>query len=139
MFPLLQLQLASNIIHKDSKEELDQYRRERVNAPENKKIFEVQNYLCTIPTILTKHNDGKTLTKIDIPRNENEFSLSNVPIGINEIRFFTNRDKLSTLKPGQLGIVDFDSNCKHAYYLSYSPEFAGAANLVNMNTASEAH
>ncbi|EAX98580.1 hypothetical protein TVAG_429340 [Trichomonas vaginalis G3] len=136
MFPLLQLQLASNIIHNDSKDELDQYRRERMNSPPDNKIFNIQNYFCTIPNILTKHNDGKVLTKIEITRKDNEFSLPNVPFGINEIRFFTDRDKLSTLKPGQLGIIDVDSNCKHAYYISYNQDIAGAANPATMNLAS---
>ena len=117
MFPFLQLQIATNILHADNSDDNVEYVIQKNKNQIDPSVFLFDNYTAILPTELRNNEEHTHLKEIPINNNDSEMQIENIPNDLNTIRIFTDSKKLSPLLPGQLGIIQEGHNNKRAYFM----------------------
>lgn len=130
MFPLLQLQLASNILRSDSNDEIADY---RVNKNIDPSVFSIENYSAVLPMELSGKGSETCLRKLPVSKTDSEITITDVPKGLRQIRIFSKSSGILPLQPGQLGIIEEGSRNKRAYFLAPASELNNVNRLNSQN------
>ena len=115
MFPLLQLQIATNILHAENNDQTVEIISKQNQIDPS--TFDFENYSAVLPVELRNKEEYPHLKKIPIETSETENVIPNVPPDVKSIRIFSDSNSISPLLPGQLGIINEAHKTKRAYFM----------------------
>ena len=127
MFPLLQLQIATNILHAENSDNAIEYIAQQNTIDPS--VFNFQNYSAILPNELLENEETSHLTKVPIKSSDGELIITEIPKDVKTIRIFKDTHSILPLTPGELGIINEGNHNRGAFYLTPEPDLRSLSNF----------